>query len=80
MGDYNKLKDLGFFCYCSNKQGDLFRSNKKAFKGIKIIGTYKGFTLNVGFNYYENIDFNELKKVLLVNGEEVKIKWKKIKA
>ena len=65
MSDYHILKEKGFFCYCSNREGDLFRSNKPQFKGLKIIGSYKGFTFNdLNGLYYENITIKELCSVL----------------
>ena len=61
---YNLLKENGFFCYCCNREGDLFRSNKPQFKGIKLICTYKGVDFNFKGVYYEDLSIKDTLKVL----------------
>jgi len=61
---YDNMRLFGFNIYKSDKSGDWFKSNKLKFKGIKILGTFEGYSFNYGNSYYENKSLKEVKYIL----------------
>ena len=73
MMSYNELREKGFFCYCSNRQGDLFRNSR--FKGIKIVGSCFGFKVYIkcswSFEGYELVkEFKTIEEFNSINFKE----------
>lgn len=73
---YGLLQKMGIFCYASNREGDLFRSNKPQFKGIKIVGGSSGFTVSnthpTKFGQYRDLPYNSSEEDFIKAIKEVK--------